>query len=479
MPLHSLIGRPAHFDRDTSPEEQEYRPLQADISLDFAQNALYALPLELFNLQNITALCLRDNNLTVLSPHISKLQNLVRLDISGNRLRWLPWELLDLVRTGVLSKLEAHSNPLYQPFTYLGPWYKSWTSHWLQDELHPPFEAWNSTPTMTELFKRLKWADETLTCLEGAKLRRSTLQEVDGYDDDQRTLEQAIEQATWMRHFYVTYVAELMNTIRNDVCWGDGDDAKERIRALASERGLRLTDVWEQAWEEAREAELENAPETLQEYGWAIRLASTPVSRFEINGFPALSQQYTAPSLIPQDSLILPAVLGKNAFDFSKEDHNLHKPIKSLLNRGSGLKSPRKDEIPQGNNATPSSLQTTESSVPSLFDLCLQSATRVSQHELTELSTLIPDDPPPSVIHGLDTAVAAREEGGRICSVCKRSYVISRTEWVEYWHILTSELNFVRKENIFLPFLRRGCSLKCLPTNSEHELSERLIAAIW
>lgn len=50
-----------------------------------------------------------------LSPAIANLHNLVELNIAGNRLRWLPYEMLRLVGpTGKLKRLSVLPNPLFQ-----------------------------------------------------------------------------------------------------------------------------------------------------------------------------------------------------------------------------------------------------------------------------------------------------------------------------------------------------------------------------
>lgn len=43
---------------------------------------------------------------------------------------------------------------------------------------------------------------------------------------------------------------------------------------------------------------------------------------------------------------------------------------------------------------------------------------------------------------------------GQKCSVCRKIYVVPRTEWLEWWSV---------EGEGGLPFLRRGCSWGCVP----------------
>lgn len=77
---------------------------------------------------------------------------------------------------------------------------------------------------------------------------------------------------------------------------------------------------------------------------------------------------------------------------------------------------------------------------------------------------------PELVLRLLRQAISARNAGGMSCSVCHRSFVIPRTEWIEWWDCTTYEngLKSPRASGAELrplPFLRRGCSWGCVPTN--------------
>jgi Leucine-rich repeat (LRR) protein len=101
-----------------------------------------------------------------------------------------------------------------------------------------------------------------------------------------------------------------------------------------------------------------------------------------------------------------------------------------------------------------------ESVVPSLLELALRSA--ISVEKVENVKRLFPETLPVPVLRGLAQATAAQSEGGRTCSVCNRDYLIPRAEWIEFWHYLPDLDYSCPIENLFLPFLRRGCSPGCV-----------------
>ncbi|KAK2075360.1 hypothetical protein P8C59_009491 [Phyllachora maydis] len=90
------------------------------IRLFLANNRLTCIPGAIFNIEHLTVLSVRGNNLQELPPSIGKLKNLQTLNIGQNLLHWLPAELLDLMKyKGKLKTLSLHPNPYHQPL--LGP----------------------------------------------------------------------------------------------------------------------------------------------------------------------------------------------------------------------------------------------------------------------------------------------------------------------------------------------------------------------
>ncbi|ORY55305.1 uncharacterized protein BCR38DRAFT_321198, partial [Pseudomassariella vexata] len=81
-----------------------------------SSNPLIRAPGALFNLEFLTVLSLRNTQISELPPAIANLRNLKTLNLSLNRLRYLPAELLDLMTyPGKLKELMVHPNPFHQP----------------------------------------------------------------------------------------------------------------------------------------------------------------------------------------------------------------------------------------------------------------------------------------------------------------------------------------------------------------------------
>ena len=162
-----------------------------------------------------------------------------------------------------------------------------------------------------------------------------------------------------------------------------------------------------------------------------LYMSSTPVVYFDVDGSPIDINSFPVPSRIP---------------------HTNHNLLFTLpLDEGHHIMEP------------------SACRVHSLFELATSRAQNVPT--LSQLHKLLPEDSPSTVFNALQTATTIREEEGeRRCSICNRSYVIPRTEWVEFWHrvpvhVLTPErLTASGLDELFLPFLRRGCSWGCVPS---------------
>ncbi|KAF2456736.1 hypothetical protein BDY21DRAFT_42128 [Lineolata rhizophorae] len=114
-PLKTLVRQSPAF--NVASDTECYESLTPRLQLYLFRNELVSLPFELWSLQNLTVLSLRNNRLTELPPAISNLVNLVELNLSGNLLRWLPYELLRLFGSGGrLRRFTASPNPFVQPF---------------------------------------------------------------------------------------------------------------------------------------------------------------------------------------------------------------------------------------------------------------------------------------------------------------------------------------------------------------------------
>ncbi|OJJ51365.1 hypothetical protein ASPZODRAFT_12197 [Penicilliopsis zonata CBS 506.65] len=152
------------------------------------------------------------------------------------------------------------------------------------------------------------------------------------------------------------------------------------------------------------------------EESWApIHIATGPVKRFNMEGFPVLNRQ----------------------------------------NQSRYLQSTTTEPI--------------NSRVPSLREVSLLAFSRspyVDQISDAEMPLYFPE----LMARLLRQAKQVKNAGGRSCSVCHRSFVLPRTEWVEWWDCSTYENGLKRprasREVLRpLPFQRFGCSWACSPSS--------------
>ena len=115
---------------------------------------------------------------------------------------------------------------------------------------------------------------------------------------------------------------------------------------------------------------------------------------------------------------------------------------------------------------------------PSLLDLAIRVSTQHLSH--AQILSLLPPDTPSHILQVLDAAENIRKTNGSAqqdCSVCGRPFIIARTEWIEYWHCTPDTFCFAT-DDLFWPFLRRGCSWGCAfdpavdELNGHHELAD-------
>lgn len=111
-PLQHLTKLPAI--REPPVTEDVYSSLEPFLRLFLAGNSLFKLSSELFDLASLKVLSLRNNKLTEVPPAIRRLTSLQDVNLSVNRLQYLPWEFLWLIRKGDLKHLIVRPNPLMQ-----------------------------------------------------------------------------------------------------------------------------------------------------------------------------------------------------------------------------------------------------------------------------------------------------------------------------------------------------------------------------
>ena len=110
-PLRYFIKEPPS---QLPPSQENYQPLAPLLRLYLSNNDLHDLPDEVFKLTTLALLSVRQNELTEVSPAIRNLVNLEELNLGGNKLRWLPWEIL-LLSQHKLANIYVHPNPFVQP----------------------------------------------------------------------------------------------------------------------------------------------------------------------------------------------------------------------------------------------------------------------------------------------------------------------------------------------------------------------------
>ncbi len=97
------------------PAEGQYRSMLPELYINLSHNFLHRLTPILFQLQHLTTLVLRDNQIEELPPQISQLHSLKELDLSLNKLTYLPFEILQMLHPhGRLERLQTIGNPLLE-----------------------------------------------------------------------------------------------------------------------------------------------------------------------------------------------------------------------------------------------------------------------------------------------------------------------------------------------------------------------------
>lgn len=111
------------------------------------------------------------------------------------------------------------------------------------------------------------------------------------------------------------------------------------------------------------------------------------------------------------------------------------------------------------------------SRAPSLREVALLALTKSPTFDYISDTDEDLDFCPPLVARLLRQAREVKNAGGRVCSVCGRSFVIARSEWIEWWDCSVHENGFKGPRDPGaalrpLPFKRLGCSWGCVPDES-------------
>ena len=103
--------------------------------------------------------------------------------------------------------------------------------------------------------------------------------------------------------------------------------------------------------------------------------------------------------------------------------------------------------------------------IPSLLESALRAC--FASPQLSQLPFLLPDECPVHITKLIKRTFKLKEAGGQTCSVCKREYIVPRTEWIEWWYCEPWGSTRTDREKVLaqdrgpVPFLRRGCSWSC------------------
>lgn len=96
-------------------KEGRYESLRPALKIILCNVALEEIPGELYQIGNVEALSVRGNKLTEIAPAIGGMSELKELNLSCNRLRYLPFELLPLLQCN-LKRLASHPNQFVSPY---------------------------------------------------------------------------------------------------------------------------------------------------------------------------------------------------------------------------------------------------------------------------------------------------------------------------------------------------------------------------
>ncbi|KAH6686908.1 hypothetical protein F5X68DRAFT_232234 [Plectosphaerella plurivora] len=111
------------------------------------------------------------------------------------------------------------------------------------------------------------------------------------------------------------------------------------------------------------------------------------------------------------------------------------------------------------------------SAVPSLLELAARSCYRSS--DLEQLVDYLPESLP-GPRKAVQRAIEQRAKGGQECVGCGKTMITPTAQWLEWWQVMRviaregeTQLHpwSEDKEEQAIPFLRKGCTWKCVPTS--------------
>ncbi|KAF2854490.1 hypothetical protein T440DRAFT_464649 [Plenodomus tracheiphilus IPT5] len=360
---------------DELPAEGQFRSMEPEIYINFTDNKLCRLTPTLFDIQYLTTLVLRNNDIEELPQELCRLENLKILDVSLNSLKSLPFEILRLLQPyGNLERVNTIGNPLLEPMTsarfhqdaYVGP---PRSSMWNTDALPLDRERDEASLQLPVLYKGLTTSSDR-------------------------------QKDVWRIRYFESWA--------NSFSGGDNtheDTEEDDIGFLEHHPSLPLDCVSPKA---------------------PRYMARTPVSYFDRIG--SLIGNSPAP---PSASQSYPVIVETNAGAY---------------------------DVPSS-WFEPASRPT----VPSLSTMSFQSALKARHFDdqtIEDVRDMLvdPSEALPPTIEAMFTRATENNAGGwgefRKCHVCKKDYVVSRAEWVEFWSA---------GAGVFYPLKVKVCSWGCVP----------------
>lgn len=225
--------------------------------------------------------------------------------------------------------------------------------------------------------------------------------------------------------------------------WDEGKDCVQDNEGVVFPEDLRSSDGRMFVWHSGanRPCKPFNTPEENVHFSaWNIRiLARSPVQFSDSRGVIVSKFQLPQLGSSSSDSAELPS-------DLVIETEDLRGPV----------------ALPQSKR-NQSTVNHNQGGVPSLFELALQACSRSGQ--LQGLSSYLPPNAPSHLTELLDE-IATRSDhhdndsGDLPCSICGRRVMVPVAQWIE-WYKITKTTGTTQESSV--PFLRRGCSWKCLP----------------
>ncbi|KAI8936073.1 hypothetical protein NX059_007573 [Plenodomus lindquistii] len=372
---------------DELPTEGQFRSMEPEIFINFTDNRICRLTPKLFDIQFLTTLVLRNNDIKELPQEIGQLKNLQTLNVSLNKISSLPFEILSLLRPyGNLERIHTMGNPLLEPMNHARFHHNAYIgsprpSMWFKDALALDHEWDEASVQLPVLYDGLAVSTDR-------------------------------EKDVWRIRYFESWAN----------AFGAGGDAREN----ADEEDVGF-------FRHHPTLDLSDVSPVAPRY-----MARTPVSYFDRTGYLVVNSP--APPTVDRP---YPIIVDTNRGAYGIPSSWFEPPVRSA--------------------------------VAQLSTMSFQSALKARHFEDATIEYVRE-----MLVHredGLERSFEAmfaraieNDAGGwgefRKCHVCKKDYVVSQAEWVEFWSA---------GPGVFHPLKVKVCSWGCVPAEvakkPEKELS--------